>query len=148
MINDITLFIWNRSKHLVKMHVVLFDGVCNFCNASINFIIDRDKNNNFKFAALQSVVGQQMLFQQGVKDTQAMDSVVLIKNNRIYKKSAAALEIVRDLSGLWPLLYVFKLLPAFVLDFFYDLIAKNRYKIFGRADACRIPTPQLKQKFL
>jgi predicted DCC family thiol-disulfide oxidoreductase YuxK len=72
----------------------------------------------------------------------------LIKNKKVYKKSAAALEIVRDLDGLWPLLYIFKLLPSFILNILYDAIARNRYRLFGKADTCRIPTPQLKQKFL
>lgn len=130
------------------MYIVLFDGVCNFCNASINFIIDRDSLNKFRFAALQSETGRQLLQQHGVQDTGSLDSVVLIKNNRVYKKSAAALEIVKDLNGLWPLLYIFKLLPSFILNILYDVIAKNRYRLFGRADACRIPTPQLEQKFL
>ena len=130
------------------MYIVLFDGVCNFCNASVNFIIDRDTNNKFKFAALQSDTGKQLLLQHGVTDTKTLDSVVLIKNNRVYKKSAAALEIARELNGLWPSLYVFKLLPAFILDTLYDVLAQNRYRLFGKADACRIPTPFLKQKFL
>ena len=130
------------------MYIILFDGVCNFCNASINFIIDRDSQNKFRFASLQSDTGQKLLQQYKVPDARSLDSVVLIKNNKIYKKSAAALEIVKDLNGFWPVLYIFKILPSFILDTFYNLIAKNRYKIFGRAEVCRIPTPQLKQKFL
>ena len=130
------------------MYIILFDGVCNFCNSSINFIIDRDSGNKFKFAALQSETGRQLIIQHGVHDNKTLDSVVLIKNNRIYKKSAAALEIVRDLNAFWPVLYIFKLLPSFILDILYDAIARNRYRLFGKADVCRIPTPQLKQKFL
>ena len=130
------------------MYIILFDGVCNFCNASINFIIDRDSQNKFRFASLQSDTGQKLLQQYKVPDARSLDRVVLIKNNKIYKKSAAALEIVKDLNGFWPVLYIFKILPSFILDTFYNLIAKNRYKIFGRAEVCRIPTPQLKQKFL
>lgn len=130
------------------MHIILFDGVCNFCNASINFIIDRDIHNKFRFAALQSDTGRKLLQQYEVPDTSTLDSVVLIKNNKVYKKSAAALEIVRDLNGLWPVLYIFKLFPSFILDTLYNTIARNRYRIFGRAETCRVPTPQLKQKFL
>jgi predicted DCC family thiol-disulfide oxidoreductase YuxK len=130
------------------MYIVLFDGVCNFCNSSINFIIDRDSGNTFRFAALQSDKGRALLLEHSVEDTSSLDSVVLIKNKKIYKKSAAALEIVRDLDGLWPLLYIFKLLPSFILNILYDAIARNRYRLFGKADTCRIPTPQLKQKFL
>jgi predicted DCC family thiol-disulfide oxidoreductase YuxK len=130
------------------MHIILFDGVCNFCNASINFIIDRDSRNQFSFASLQSEIGRKLLQQYQVPDTNSLDSVVLIKNGKIFKKSAAALEIVKDLNGLWPILSVFKLLPTFILDTFYDLLAKNRYKLFGKSETCRIPTPQLRQKFL
>jgi predicted DCC family thiol-disulfide oxidoreductase YuxK len=130
------------------MYIILFDGVCNFCNASINFIIDRDSGNKFRFAALQSETGRKLLEQHGILDNKTLDSVVLIKNNRVYKKSAAALEIVKDLNGLWPALYIFKLLPSFILDILYNAIARNRYRLFGKADVCRIPTPQLKQKFL
>jgi predicted DCC family thiol-disulfide oxidoreductase YuxK len=130
------------------MYIILFDGVCNFCNASINFVIDRDSRNKFRFAALQSDTGRQLLGQYGVQDSSSLDSVVLIKNNKVYKKSAAALEIVKDLQGLWPALYLFRIFPSFLLDILYDVIARNRYKLFGRTDACRIPTPQLRQKFL
>ena len=130
------------------MHIILFDGVCNFCNASINFIIDRDSRNKFSFASLQSEIGRKLLQQYQVPDTNSLDSVVLIKNGKVYKKSAAALEIVKDLNGLWPVLSVFNLLPTFILDTFYDLLAKNRYKLFGKSETCRIPTPQLRQKFL
>ncbi|MDO1447756.1 DCC1-like thiol-disulfide oxidoreductase family protein [Rhodocytophaga aerolata] len=130
------------------MHIILFDGVCNFCNASINFIIDRDSRNQFSFASLQSEIGRKLLQQYQVPDTNSLDSVVLIKNGKVYKKSAAALEIVKDLNGLWPVLSIFNLLPSFILDTFYDLLAKNRYKLFGKSETCRIPTPQLRQKFL
>jgi predicted DCC family thiol-disulfide oxidoreductase YuxK len=128
-------------------NIILFDGVCNFCNSSINFVIDRDTNNRFVFAPLQEPAGSKLLKQYHLPASN-FDSVVLIKNGKVYKKSSAALEIARHLDGIWPLLYVFKIVPGFIRDTVYDVIAKNRYKWFGRTDACRLPTPELRAKFL
>lgn len=131
------------------MYTVLFDGVCNLCNASVNFIIDRDKNSRFVFAALQSEAGRRLLegYQVSIP-TKGFDSIILIKNDKIYKRSDAALEIAKNLSGMWPLFYIFKIIPSPIRDIFYNLIAKNRYILFGKNESCRIPTPELKQKFL
>ena len=130
-----------------KYEIILFDGVCNFCNASINFVIDHDPEKHFKFAPLQSEIGQAIL-RKFNKNTEDFDSVILLKNNQLYQKSAAALEITKHLSGLWKYLSVFGILPAFFLNFFYDVIAKNRYKFFGKTEICRMPTPELKVRFL
>lgn len=131
------------------MYTILFDGVCNFCNASINFVIDRDKHNRFAFAPLQSQTGSSFLQEHSIAVPDGnFDSIILVKDGKVYKKSAAVLEIAKDLSGLWPLLYMFKIIPSPVRDIFYDLIARNRYKLFGRSDSCRMPTPELQQKFL
>ena len=127
--------------------IILFDGVCNFCNASINFIIDRDSKSIFKFAALQSESGQDILKKYGFK-TSNFDSIIVIDENVIYQKSDAALEIARRMDGFWKFFYVLKIIPAFLRNPMYDLIAKNRYRIFGKTDACRIPTPKLKARFL
>jgi predicted DCC family thiol-disulfide oxidoreductase YuxK len=131
---------------------ILFDGVCNFCNASINFIIDRDSKGIFKFAALQSEVGQELLNKFGLKtsdsESRTFDSIVAIEGDKVYQKSDAALEIARRMDGIWKIFYVFKIIPAFLRNPVYDLIAKNRYQIFGRTDTCRIPTPELKARFL
>ena len=110
-------------------------------------MIDRDGKGTFKFAALQSDIGQELLKQFG-KKTADFDSVILIKNNQLFQKSDAALEIAREMGGIWKLFYGFKIFPRFIRDFFYDLIAKNRYKIFGRTEACRIPTEELRERFL
>lgn len=134
------------SKKNKKM-TVLFDGVCNFCNASINFVIDRDKKGIFKFAALQSDIGQEILKKYGLKQTN-FDSIILEKEGKIYQKSDAALEIARNMDGLWKVFYIFKIIPSFLRNPVYNLIAKNRYRVFGRTDACRIPTPELKARFL
>lgn len=127
--------------------IVFFDGVCNFCNSSVNFVIDRDKNQKFKFASLQSELATLKLTPFGV-NTSVLHSIILLKNGRIYNKSSAALEIARNMDGLWPLMYAFKIIPGFIRDLVYDFIAKNRYKWFGKLDACRIPTPDMKERFL
>ena len=131
---------------------ILFDGVCNFCNASINFIIDRDSKGIFKFAALQSEVGQELLKKFGLKtsdsESRTFDSIIAIEGDKVYQKSDAALEIARRMDGVWKFFYVFKIIPAFLRNPVYDLVARNRYRIFGRTDACRIPTPELKARFL
>ena len=134
-------------QKLNQYQIILFDGVCNFCNASINFIIDHDPEKHFKFAPLQSDFGQKTL-RKFHKNTEDFDSVILLKNNQLYQKSEAALEITKHLSGFWKYLAIFKILPTFVLNFFYDIIAKNRYQIFGKSDTCRMPTPDLKERFL
>lgn len=130
-----------------KNKIILFDGVCNLCNSSVNFIIDRDKNNVFKFAALQSDAGKQFLAKFKMNEKE-YDSVVLIDNENCYTKSTAALRIAREFPPLWNFLYVFIIIPPFIRNIFYDLIARNRYRLFGKKDSCRIPTPELKEKFL
>ncbi len=127
--------------------IVLFDGVCNFCNASINFIIDRDSKGTFKFAALQSEIGQEILKKHGLKQDN-FDSIILEKEGVIYQKSDAALEIVRNMDSFWKIFYVFKLLPTFLRNPVYDLVARNRYRMFGKTDACRMPTAELRARFL
>ena len=127
--------------------IVLFDGVCNFCNASINFVIDRDSKIVFKFATLQSDIGQEILKKHGLKQDN-FDSIILEKEGVVYQKSDAALEIARNMDGLWKIFYVFKLIPAFLRNPVYDLIARNRYRMFGKTDACRVPTAELKARFL
>jgi hypothetical protein len=131
---------------------ILFDGVCNFCNASINFMIDRDSKGIFKFASLQSEVGQELLKKFRLKtndlESRTFDSIVAIDGYKVYQKSDAALEIARRMDGIWKIFYIFKIIPSFLRNPIYDLIARNRYRFFGRTDACRIPTPELKARFL
>ncbi|MCU0467951.1 MAG: thiol-disulfide oxidoreductase DCC family protein [Arcicella sp.] len=130
-----------------EYQIILFDGVCNFCNASINFIIDHDPKKHFKFASLQSDFGQNIL-RKFSKNTQDFDSVILLKNNQLYEKAEAAIEIVQHLSGFWQYLRIFKVFPTPILNFFYDIVAKNRYRIFGKSDVCRMPTTDLRERFL
>ncbi|RZS98418.1 thiol-disulfide oxidoreductase DCC family protein [Cecembia calidifontis] len=130
-----------------KFDIVLFDGVCNLCNNAVDFIIKRDKNNAFKFAALQDKAVKSLFDSFQIKQDY-LDSLILIRQDKVYYRSRAALEISKKLSGLWPLLYGFIIIPAFLRDPIYDWIAKNRYKWFGKKDTCRIPTKKELDKFL
>ena len=127
--------------------IILFDGVCNLCNGAINFVIDKDKNNNFHFASLQSEFGQALLAHFG-RDTADFDSMIVYENGKIRTKSTAALRIAAGLSGGWKFFSVFKIVPTFIRNAVYNLIARNRYKWFGQKNECRIPTPELKAKFV
>ncbi len=127
--------------------IILFDGVCNLCNGAINFVIKRDKKEIFKFAALQSEVGKSLLLRYKV-DPSTVDSIVLIDRKEYYLKSSAALRISKHLSGFYPILYGFLVLPRFIRDAIYDYIAKNRYRWFGKKESCMVPTPELQSRFL
>jgi len=125
--------------------IILFDGVCNFCNSSVNFVIKRDRKAYFSFAPLQSKMAEK-LFEKQISELP--DSVVLIENGSIFYKSTAALLIAKKLDGLWPIFYVLIIIPRSIRDWIYSLIAKNRYKIFGKKESCMIPDPALKARFL
>ena len=128
--------------------IILFDGVCNLCNGAVQFVIERDKNDVFRFAALQSEVGQKLVIERGI-DTEIIDSIILIEPNvAYYTKSTAALKIAEDLNGLWSTLSIFLGVPEGIRNIVYDFIAKNRYKWYGKKQECMIPTPELKAKFL
>ena len=127
---------------------VLFDGICNFCNASVNFFINRDSVSKFRFAALQSPSGQRLLRELGLK-TEDFDTIVLVEEGvRYYTKSTAILRIFKGLNWPWPALYSLIALPRPIRDFFYRFFAKNRYRWFGRTDVCRVPTADLRMRFL
>ena len=128
-------------------HIIIFDGVCNFCNSSVNFIIKRDHKNVFVFTPMQSKPAQDLIAKYQVENV-GFDTFLLIKNNECYYRTDAALEITKDLSGLWFLFRVFKLCPRPIRDYFYRLLARNRYSIFGKTDACMIPTAEVESKFL
>ncbi|QJP35532.1 DUF393 domain-containing protein [Nonlabens sp. Ci31] len=127
--------------------IVLFDGVCNLCNAAILFIIKRDKNDRFRFAPLESEVGKKLLAKYQI-DPSKIDSIVLVSGDSAFAKAGAALRISKHLTGLWPLLYSLIIIPSLISDTVYDFIARNRYKWFGKKESCMIPTPELKSKFL
>ncbi|MCG3087885.1 thiol-disulfide oxidoreductase DCC family protein [Sporosarcina cyprini] len=127
--------------------IVLFDGECNFCNSSVQFIIKRDPANHFLFSSLQSETGKKYVKQFHIPDD--VDSLVLIDNGRAYTKSAAALHIAKKLDGLWHLLFLFILVPRKIRDKVYDYVAKNRYKWFGKQEeACMLPTPEERKRFI
>ncbi len=126
---------------------ILFDGVCNLCNSAVQFVIHRDPHGSFQFAALQSAVGKAFLRQHHLSETN-LYSVILVKGDRVYQRSSAALHIARGLTGLWPLFYAFIIVPPFIRNGVYDWIASNRYRWFGEKNECMIPTPELKSRFL
>ncbi|MBX2970241.1 MAG: DUF393 domain-containing protein [Cyclobacteriaceae bacterium] len=128
-------------------NIVLFDGVCNLCSSSVQFIINRDPKSRFRFALLQSETGKGLLekFQLPVD---ALYSIILVRENSYLERSDAALEIARNLSGLWPLFYAFKIVPKVLRDPIYNWISRNRYNWFGKKEACWLPTPELKERFI
>mgnify|MGYP000090574740 CR=1 FL=1 len=127
--------------------IVLFDGYCNFCSRSVRFIHQRDHHDYFRFAGLESEKGQKVL-KKYVEEPGAFNSVILIENEKLYTKSTAALKIAKKLSGLWPVLYLFIVIPKSIRDGVYRLIARNRYKWFGKKETCFMPDENLKKRFL
>ncbi len=127
--------------------LILFDGFCNLCSSSVQFIIKRDATARFKFASLQSPVGQSQLKRFNLPVNQFY-SIVLIQDGVARQRSDAALQIARHLDGLWPALSILRFIPRFVRDGVYDFISRNRYSWFGKKDSCMIPTPDLKSRFL
>lgn len=130
-----------------RQAVILFDGVCNFCNGAVNFAIKRDKKSLLKFAPLQSDVAKELLSTFNLS-SEEMNSFVLIENEKSYTRSTAALRVCRYLNSLWPLMYGFIIVPEFIRDGIYDWIANNRYHWFGKKEVCMIPTPEVRSRFL
>lgn len=126
--------------------IILFDGVCNLCNGFVNFLIDRDRAKLFKFASLQSDFGENILSKNNLQ-TNDYQSVIVLESNQLFSKSSAIFKIIERLP-YWRCFRIFKILPSSVLDTFYELIARNRYRIFGKQASCRIPTPELRERFL
>ena len=127
--------------------IILFDGVCNFCNSSVNFIIERDQKGYFQFAPLQSEIGEKLLKENGI-DKIETDSVVLIEDGQAYTHSTAALRVARRLEGAWRWLYYLIFVPRFLRDAAYKLFAKYRYRLFGKKDECMLPSPEIRARFL
>ena len=130
-----------------KTRILLFDGVCNLCNSIVQFTIKRDPKGKFKFASLQSESGQSLLKQFGLS-LNDFDSFVFITDDKYFTKSSAGLHVLKELEGIWKVFYVFIIFPRPLRDFVYNLIAKTRYKVFGKMDTCMIPTPDIIQRFL
>jgi len=129
----------------MKQQIVYFDGVCGLCNYFVDFLLRRDKYNKLLFAPLQGETASQNL---GVDPHQTFDSVVFYKNGKQYTKSGAAIRILAELGGLWQLTLILLIIPAFIRNFVYDIVATNRYKWFGQKESCRIPTKEERVKFL
>jgi len=128
--------------------IILFDGVCNLCDNCVQYVIKQDKRNEFKFASLQSEIGQKLAKERGI-DTSDVDSIILIEPGvAYYTKSTAALKIAQSFGGVWQLASVLEWIPEKTRDWAYDYVAKNRYKWYGKKESCMIPTPELKSKFL
>ena len=129
--------------------VVLFDGVCNLCNGAVQFILDRDPAGTFRFASLQSERAAALLRAHGLEPPAGdPESMVLIDGGRVYERSSAALRIARRLRGGWSLLYALVIVPRALRDAVYRVVARNRYRWFGKSDQCRVPTPELRARFL
>jgi predicted DCC family thiol-disulfide oxidoreductase YuxK len=126
--------------------IVLFDGVCNFCSDSVNFIIRHDPENRFLFAPLQSDAGKELLDKYDVD--MSTDSIVLIEKGQAFTRSTAALRIAKRMGGIWALAYVVIIVPRPIRDYLYDLFARYRYGLFGQKDECILPTPDVQARFL
>ncbi|WP_226010612.1 thiol-disulfide oxidoreductase DCC family protein [Halomicrobium salinisoli] len=130
----------------VDRPVLLFDGVCNLCNALVRFVVRFDAEGRFLFAPLQSDVGREFLRRHG-RPTEDFDTMVLVEDGECYEKSTAALRTFRYLDGPWPLLYPMSYLPVGLRDRVYDLVAENRYRIFGKKEECPVPEPEIRERF-
>lgn len=137
----------SKGENLGEKNILLFDGVCNLCNAMVRFTIKRDTAHKFNFAALQSEPAKKLIRKYGIEGHD-IDSVVLICGDKHYIKSSAALYVMKELGGIWKLMFVFIYLPRPIRDFVYDLIAKTRYKVFGRRDTCMVPGIDIIDRFL
>jgi len=127
--------------------VIVFDGVCNLCNNSVAFVIKRDKSYKFKFAPLQSETAKNLISKLSMSNNK-IDSIILIDNHKYYIKSTAAIRICKELGAMWSLVYILILVPKPVRDYIYDIVAKNRYKWFGKKEQCMIPAKELESRFL
>jgi predicted DCC family thiol-disulfide oxidoreductase YuxK len=128
-------------------NIVFFDGVCNFCNSTVDMIYSKNKKRNIFYSSLQSEFAQKFLGNNGI-NTNDLDTVIFYASGKFYFRSGAILQISKHLNGGYKLLSVFVIIPAFIRDGIYKWIAKNRYKFFGKKETCRIPSPEEKQYFL
>jgi predicted DCC family thiol-disulfide oxidoreductase YuxK len=127
--------------------IVLFDGICNLCNRSVQFIIKHDKERKFRFASLQSEFGKLKIIENQI-DAHKFDSIIYFHNHKYYSKSTAVLKIAKHLDGLWPIFFGFIIIPPFIRDWIYDFLSKRRYAWFGKNDTCMVPSPDNKWRFL
>lgn len=127
--------------------ILLFDGVCNLCNSLVRFIIKRDRKAKIRFSPLQSAAGKSMLLKSELRESY-LDSVVFIKGDKYFLRSSAILHLLNELGGAWKLFYGFLIIPPFMRDFIYRVIARTRYKVFGRTDSCMVPDEKIKSRFI
>jgi predicted DCC family thiol-disulfide oxidoreductase YuxK len=127
--------------------IVLFDGVCNLCSSSVQFILKHDKKDQFLFGSLQGSYGQELLKKYGLPQNE-FNSFMLLEADELYTKSSGALRMLKHLGGGWSLLYAFIIVPKFIRDGVYNFIAHNRYRWFGKKEVCWLPRPEWKEKFL
>lgn len=128
--------------------IILFDGVCNLCNDSVQFVIKHDKKDIYRFVPLQSELGLKIVNHTGLSASNIDSTILYEPGKAYYYKSDVAFKILRDINSIHKILLVFSILPKKLLDYIYDYVAKNRYKWFGKKESCMIPTPELKAKFL
>jgi predicted DCC family thiol-disulfide oxidoreductase YuxK len=126
--------------------IILFDGICNFCNGAVQFIIQRDRRGYFRFASLQSEAGRKLI--APYPHLQNLDTIVLVENGRVYSESTAILHIAKRLDGLWKAAYILLVVPAALRNPLYRYVARHRYRWFGKREACMIPTPEIRERFL
>ena len=137
----------SNDKSVSDHPIVLFDGVCNLCNGIVKFVIKRDEKGKLRFASLQSDTGKELMRKHGLDENQ-LDTFVFVEHGKAHIKSTAGLKLAKNLNGLWPMLYVFIIIPKFLRDAVYSFIAGNRYRWFGKQEACMIPTPEIRARFL
>ncbi|MGB7292158.1 MAG: thiol-disulfide oxidoreductase DCC family protein [Thermodesulfobacteriota bacterium] len=135
-----------QNEGVTPSPIVLFDGVCNFCSSVVRFAISRDPDGIFRFASLQSDAGQFFLNKFGLS-TDDFDSFVLIEGDRFFLRSTAVLRLCKKLNGLWPLVYLLIVIPAPIRDFIYNIVARNRYRWFGKKEECFIPSAEIRNRF-
>ena len=135
------------STEHMQSSVILFDGFCNLCSNTVQFIIKRDKKDTFKFASLQSPFGQSVLKKYQLSDDY-LKTFILLQDGKVFTKSTGALMVSRKLSGIWPALYFFIIVPSFIRNFIYNIVSKYRYAWFGKKEICWIPTKEMNSKFL
>jgi predicted DCC family thiol-disulfide oxidoreductase YuxK len=134
-------------KIMSNKYIIIFDGVCNFCNRAINFIIKHDPNEKFAFIPMQTELASSLAKKCNINNV-GLNTILLVKNGRCYMWSDAVLEISKDLSGCWYLFNIMKIIPRPIRDFFYKLFARNRYKLFGKRNVCMVPTDEVKRRFV
>lgn len=132
---------------ITSQYILLFDGVCNLCNRLVIFIIKRDHGRKLKFVPLQSPMGQSLIKTHGLV-ADDIDSVVFISGANHFLKSSAVLNVLKEIGGGWKMFYWLIISPTFIRDYFYDVIARNRYRIFGKRNTCMVPTPDLASRFI